>query len=77
MKIRILEAPQVNKLSDGVTDYYWYRATRLDNEANIRFGCFVPDLTPGREYDAPIEKKEFANGRPGYTAPHSSVFLQL
>jgi len=46
--------------------YFWYKATRESDGAEIRFGSKEGTHEAGQDLELNIEKVEFANGSVGY-----------
>jgi len=64
MKVKILDKQEGNftgRAGEEV-EYYWYKAIRLDNDVNIRFGSRNGEWEKGQTADILIEKHERPNG---------------
>jgi len=47
-------------------EYYWYRALRVEDKTNIRFGSKNGDHEAGEELDLNVEKYELPSGQTMY-----------
>lgn len=64
MKVKILDKQDgsFKGRTDENVEYYWYKAIRLDNDVNIRFGSRNGEWEVGQSADILIEKHEKPNG---------------
>jgi len=64
MKVKILDKQEGDFIGRGGenVEYYWYKAIRLDNDVNIRFGSRNNEWEKGQVADISIEKHEKPNG---------------
>jgi len=64
MKVKILDKQDGKFTGRNGEDvsYYWYKAVRLDNDVNIRFGSRNNEWELGQTADILIEKHERPNG---------------
>lgn len=66
LKIKDVRESKFNGRTGEEVTYYWYRATRLSDKCNIRFGSKNGEYESGDEVDLNVEKFELPSGQVMY-----------
>jgi len=66
LKIKDVKRSDFKGRTGEEIEYYWYRALRVEDKTNIRFGSKNGDHETGEELDLNVEKYELPSGQTMY-----------